>query len=117
MDEQKPQSKTASATIGVLITLMAGGGVLGVNEIGDLKDQVVAVEVERDTAIELKRNATEAYVYAMISSGRKPTLDAVSLDDLQQAYVDVVGGVTLEDSDLFIKGENIAKERGDFICQ
>jgi hypothetical protein len=59
----------------------------------------------------------EMYIYSQISSGRVPTITPViSLNEVEQAYLDVVGEVNLSDTDLFKKGKEEAIKRGDFIC-
>lgn len=114
---------TASATIGILLTIIAGGGSVGAVQINDLKTQVDTLESEKrmviaemDSQKALKESATDAYLYAMISSNRKPAIDVVPLNDLGQAYINVVGASDLSIQELFQKGKELAKERGDYVC-
>jgi len=79
------------------------------DKIANLQIDVVKLETQRQEAV-------DSYVYAMISSGRKPALDSAPTDAIVQGYINLVGTTTMDDTSLFKKGTEIAKDRGDFIC-
>ena len=122
--ESKPIAKVIiSAT--ALIASFTAGTQIDNEQIQVLKDdnqakieQMTVLENEKKTIEDLKTGVTERYVYSQISSGRIPTIDStISLNDVEKAYLSIVGEVTLEDTDLFIKGKEIAESKGDYICK
>ena len=123
--------KLISAVIGT--TLIASGGAYTLQEqqINSLETELATLEVSLDDAKAGKQaviaeynrvradkqDLVEMYLYSQISSGRVPTITPViSLNEVEQAYLDVVGEVNLSDTDLFKKGKEEAIKRGDFIC-
>lgn len=124
LNETKPIAKVIiSAT--ALIASFTAGTQIDNEQIKILQDdntakveQISVLENEKKTIEDLKSGVTERYVYSQISSGRIPVIDStISLNDVEKAYLSIVGEVTLEDTDLFIKGKEVADLKGDYICQ
>lgn len=121
--EISPVTKVA-VSAAALIASFTAGMQLDNEQINVLKEdneakleQLTVLENEKKTIEDLRKGVTERYVYSQISSGRVPIIDStISLNDVQTAYKNIVGEVTLEDKDLFIKGKEEAIKRGDYIC-
>lgn len=123
--ETKPVAKAIiSAT--ALIASFTAGTQLDNQQIKTLQDdnqakvqQLTVLENEKQTIELQKKNLTKDYVYSQITSGRIPTIDGsmVSLNDVQEAYTEIVGAVNMSDSDMFKKAKDEAKKRGDYICK
>ena len=123
LNESKPIAKVIiSAT--ALIASFTAGTQIDNEQIKVLQDdnqakieQLTVLENEKKTIEDLKTGVTERYVYSQISSGRVPTIDStISLNDVETAYKNIVGEVNLNDTDLFIKGKQVAESKGDYIC-
>lgn len=131
LNEQPIEETTVSNTAKIVISATAliasftAGTQLDSQQVQTLQDDNQA-KVERITVLENEKQAianekagiTERYVYSQISSGRVPTIDSsMSLNDVQTAYKNIVGDITLSDTDLFKKGKEESIKRGDYICQ
>lgn len=127
IEENVPTSKTAKVIISAtaLIASFTAGQQLDSTDVKTLKDdnqakveQISVLENEKQAIANEKAGITERYVYSQISSGRVPVIDSsISLNDVQKAYLNIVGEVTLEDVDLFKKGKEVAESNGDYICK
>lgn len=124
LNETKPIAKVIISATALLASFTAGTQ-LDNEQIKVLQDdnqakieQLTVLENEKKTIENLKTGVTERYVYSQISSGRVPTIDStISLNDVETAYKNIVGDITLDNKDLFIKGKQEAEKRGDYICQ
>lgn len=123
--ESKPIAKVIiSAT--ALIASFTAGTQIDNEQIQVLKDDNQA-KVERMTVLENEKAfisgeaewALQQYIYSQASSNRIPTFDAsiVSLNRIEEAYAKSFGTTTFSDTDLFIKGKEIAELKGDYICK
>ena len=113
---------------GIIGTAIAGISLMGGIEItsekiDELEAQIAVIESEKSMLISevasqkaVKEKSADAYLYAMISSGRKPALNVMPLNDLQASYIRTVGSVEITDKDLFEVGVKKARIKNDFIC-
>lgn len=121
MDEiQEPQATPKLAVAAIIAALVGGGGTyaLNQNEISALQANVDKIHVEKQIAV-------DTYVYDMIRVGQLPDPGIASVEEITQAYVNIINtqGIDIDahelsQKDLAVSIRKKATEDGETLnCQ